>query len=193
MPIIYGKRIRLRAAEKTDIPLFLKWFNDPEVTENLETIFPISSMGEEKWLEKMQDQNPAQHPLVIEMKTDEAGHTGWAAVGDVAFHNIDWIDRSAEVGICIGEKTCWNQGLGTETMQLMLDFGFGSLNLHRIYLRVYAKNKRGIRAYEKTGYTHEGIMRQAHYQAGAYVDVHLMSVLKHEWQLKQQNKNDEVI
>jgi len=67
-------------------------------------------------------------------------------------------------------------------MQLLLQHGFNSLNLHRIWLQVYAKNPRGIRAYEKAGFTYEGKFRQAHYQHGQYYDVHLMSILKAEWQ-----------
>jgi RimJ/RimL family protein N-acetyltransferase len=97
--------------------------------------------------------------------------------------NIDWRNRSGEVGIMIGEKACWNQGYGTETMQRLLEHGFNTLNLHRIWLQVYAKNPGGIRAYEKAGFTHEGTLRQAHYQHGKYYDVHIMSVLREEWQL----------
>ena len=44
MPYLYGKRIRFRAAEKEDIPSFLRWINDPEVTENLILIEPMSSL-----------------------------------------------------------------------------------------------------------------------------------------------------
>jgi RimJ/RimL family protein N-acetyltransferase len=55
------------------------------------------------------------------------------------------------------------------------------LNLNRIYLRVYASNLRGIRAYEKAGFVHEGSARQAQYQDGGYVDILWMSVLRSEW------------
>jgi len=64
----------------------------------------------------------------------------------------------------------------------MLHHGFNTLNLHRIWLQVFAKNKRGIRAYEKAGFLHEGKFRHGEYQHGQYHDVHFMSVLKDEWQ-----------
>jgi RimJ/RimL family protein N-acetyltransferase len=89
---------------------------------------------------------------------------------------------SAEIGIMIGEKSYRDQGYGTETMQLLIDYGFGTLNLHRIWLQVYAKNKRGIRTYEKAGFQYEGKFRDGHYQHGRYYDVHLMSVLRDEWE-----------
>ncbi len=66
-------------------------------------------------------------------------------------------------------------------MRLLLQHGFDTLNLNRVYLRVYANNLRAIRCYEKTGFVLEGRMRQAQYQNGEYLDILLMSVLRSEW------------
>jgi RimJ/RimL family protein N-acetyltransferase len=64
---------------------------------------------------------------------------------------------------------------------LLVRHGFGTLNLNRIYLRVYADNKRAIHTYEKVGFVHEGRLRQAAYKHGSYCDVLFMSVLREEW------------
>jgi RimJ/RimL family protein N-acetyltransferase len=180
MPHLYGERIRLRAAEKEDISAFLRWINDADVTENLMLIAPMSRFEEENWYEGMMKNPTHEHVLVIEVK-DETPQSDYRPIGTCQFVRIDWRNQSAEIGIMIGEKTFWDQGYGSETMRLMLDHGFGTLNFHRIWLQVYAKNKRGIRAYEKAGFQYEGKFRQAHYQHGKYYDVHLMSVLKDEW------------
>jgi len=180
MPHLIGKRIRLRAAEKTDIDTFCRWINDPEVTENLMQVFPMSRVEEEHWYEHMLQQPPSTHVMVIEVR-EGTQPADWRAIGNCSFVSIDWRNRSAEVGIMIGEKTLWDHGFGTETMHLLIKHGFNTLNLHRIWLQVYAKNQRGIRAYEKAGFVHEGVFRQAHYQHGRYYDIHLMSILKEEW------------
>lgn len=180
MPYLFGERIRLRAAEIDDIDLFLKWVNDPDVTEHLMLVYPMSQFEEQMWYERMIKTPPAEHVMVIEIK-DENNPGGYLPIGTCQFHNLELRCRSAEIGIMIGEKAHWNQGYGTETMKLLLDHGFNSLNLHRIWLRVYDKNKRGIRAYEKAGFIYEGKFREAHYQNGRYYDVHLMSVLRDEW------------
>jgi RimJ/RimL family protein N-acetyltransferase len=88
---------------------------------------------------------------------------------------------TALVGILIGEKSCWNRGYGTEAMHLLVDTAFNTLNLHRVYLRVFEDNPRAIRAYEKAGFVHEGRMRQAEFHQGRFCDVLLMSVLRPEW------------
>lgn len=180
MPHLFGDRIRLRAAEKEDIPIFLRWVNDPEVTENLMLVEPMSAYEEEKWYESMMDNPIHQHIYVIETRSSEK-ENAYRPIGNCSFVKIDWRNRCAEVGIMIGEKSYWNQGYGPEALKVLLKHGFETLNLHRIWLQVYAKNTRGIRAYEKSGFIHEGKFRQAHYQHGKYFDVLIMSVLKDEW------------
>ncbi len=181
MPYLHGERVRLRAAEKEDITAFTRWINDEEVTENLFFAAPMSRFEEEQWYDAMMQKPTSEHVLVIEIK-DQSPNQDFRPIGTCQFHNLDWRNRAAEIGILIGEKTFWDQGFGTETMRLLLMHGFNTLNLHRIWLQVIAKNQRGIRAYEKAGFTHEGRYRDAHYQHGKYYDVHLMSVLRHEWQ-----------
>ena len=53
-------------------------------------------------------------------------------------------------------------------MRCCFKHGFETLNLNRIFLRVYADNPRAIRAYEKAGMAHEGRYRQGVYKNGAY-------------------------
>jgi RimJ/RimL family protein N-acetyltransferase len=185
MPHLQGDRIRLRTAEKEDITAFLRWVNDPEVTEDLSLVFPMSRFEEEQWYESMMKRPSSEHVLVIEVR-DKSPQENYRAIGTCQFHNTDWRNRSAEIGIMIGEQSFWDQGYGSEAVSLLLNHGFGTLNLHRIWLQVYEKNKRAIRAYEKAGFQYEGKYRQAHYQHGRYYDVHLMSVLKEEWKKPQQ-------
>ena len=63
----------------------------------------------------------------------------------------------------------------------LLQIGFETLNLNRIFLRVDEDNKGGIRAYEKAGFVHEGRFRQGTYRDGEYHDMLIMSVLRSEW------------
>lgn len=175
--MIYGKRIRLRHTERDDLPLFVAWLNDPEVTRGLGMFLPLSLVEEEQWFENTLQQPAEERPLTIEVCQDES----WRTIGNSGFHAIDWRNRSAEVGIVIGDKSFWDQDYGSETIQLLLEYGFNTLNLHRVYLRVFEDNPRAIRAYEKAGFIHEGRMRQAEFRRGDYRDVLLMSVLRPEW------------
>ena len=54
--------------------------------------------------------------------------------------SIDWINRSAQVGIVIGSKPHWGKGYGTDAMRIVLRFAFEKMNLHRVWLNVYDFN-----------------------------------------------------
>jgi RimJ/RimL family protein N-acetyltransferase len=176
--MFYSQRLRLRGIEQSDIPHFVEWMNDPEVIAGLLIYWPLSSADEQRWFEGLNNREPVEKPLAIDIKTE----SGWQLIGSCGYHNLEWNNRSAEIGISIGNKTVWNQGYGTETVNLMLQHGFETLNLNRIFLQVHADNLRAIRSYEKCGFVHEGRLRQAVYRQGHYQDMLIMSVLRSEWE-----------
>jgi diamine N-acetyltransferase len=175
--MIYGKGVRLRRDERNDLPKFVEWLNDPEVRRFILMNLPISQANEDGWFENMLKNPPEEQPFAIEIKKGNV----WRLIGNCGFFEIDKRAHSAEVGIMIGDKSFWNKGFGTEVMRLLLRIGFGTLNLNRIFLRVDAANKGGIRAYEKAGFVHEGRFRQGNYRDGKYEDMLFMSVLRSEW------------
>ena len=179
--MLTGKHMRLRAMRKTDLPYFVRWLNDPEVRRNLKIFQPMSMEQEERWYADILNRPVEEQPLSIEVNEED----GWTFIGNIGLLEINHHDRSAEVGISIGEKSYWNRGYGTEAMRLMVNHGFMNLNLNRIYLRVYATNPRAVRSYEKVGYTMEGNLREARYLDGEYVDVYVMSILKSEWNMSR--------
>jgi RimJ/RimL family protein N-acetyltransferase len=181
--MIYGDRIRFRHAERSDIPTFVGWLNDPEVRQGISIYLPMSQAEEENWFENLNKRPPDERVLCIEVRqpAGESHLENWRLIGNCSFFEIDWRNRSAEFGIMIGEKSFWNQGYGSEAVRLLLKLGFETLNLQRIFLRVFETNPRAIRAYEKAGFTLEGRQRKAEFQNGKYIDVLVMSILAEEW------------
>lgn len=185
--MIFGDQIRFRGIEKEDLPHFVRWLNDPDVRQGLLMRYPLSLAEEEDWFAAMLKKAQPERPMAIEIQPDP-GEDVWVFVGNCSIFDIDWENRSAEVGIHIGEKEYWDQGFGTKAMRLLLLHGFDTMNLHRISLRVFETNQRAIRSYEKAGFILEGKMREAQYIRGRYADVLLMSVLQQEWQLENERK-----
>lgn len=175
--MIIGERVRLRSIERDDLPRFVRWLNDPEVRAGLSLTLPLSLEEEELWYRDVLQKPAAERPLAIEIRQG----AGWVHIGSCGFNQIDWRSRAGELGIVIGEKQFWNQGYGTEVMQLLLKHGFETLNLNRVALEVFDNNPRAIRSYEKAGFVLEGRKRQSMFKDGAYVDVLIMSVLRSEW------------
>jgi RimJ/RimL family protein N-acetyltransferase len=184
MSMIYGKRIRLRAMEREDVNSFYKWVNDPEVTHGLSIFLPMSTTDEMNWFDSLAKRDQKEKPLAIEIRKGR----NWKLIGNCGVFDFDAVNSSAELGILIGEKSEWNKGYGTEAMLLLARHCFETLNLNRVFLRVYAENPRAKRAYEKAGFMEEGRLREAVYKHGKYDDVIVMSILHSEWMERKKDK-----
>ncbi len=181
--MIVGDRVRFRGVERSDIPKFVEWLNDPEVIQGLMLHYPLSHADEEGWFERMLTHPVDERVMGIEVRepSPEGSADSWKLIGSCAFNHIDWRVGAAEFGIMIGEKNYWSRGYGTDAVRLLVQFGFKTLNLNRIFLHVYDSNPRAIRAYEKAGFIFEVRERQAAYRNGKYIDMLLMSILKSEF------------
>lgn len=186
-----GKRVRLRAIERGDIPTFLQWLNDPEVQRYLgRTPFPLSFAesiqdpgGEERWFERQLNDEKNR---IFAIETEKGVH-----IGNIGLHEIDYKDGKATLGIVIGEKGYWDQGYGTDAVRTLLRFAFQELNLHRISLEVFDFNKRAIRCYEKCGFRREGVAREDSFRGGKRHDKVLMGILRQEFEGDEDDPHDD--
>jgi len=90
-------------------------------------------------------------------------------------------NRTADLGIGIAEAEFHGKGYGSEAIGLLLEYGFGTLNLNRIELKVFSNNPRGIRCYEKCGFKREGVLREARWSGGRWWDIFEYGILAREW------------
>ncbi len=180
--VIFGERVRLRRIERGDLPRFVEWLNDPEVREHLSLGYPLSLAHEEEWFEGTLRQEPAAQPFAIDARGSPPGAepAEWLHIGTGGFHAVDWRNRSAELGIALGRRDCWGKGYGSDAVRTLCRWGFAELNLHRVHLKVYEDNPRGIACYEKAGFRQEGRLRHDRYQGGRYLDTIVMGLLRDE-------------
>jgi RimJ/RimL family protein N-acetyltransferase len=173
-PFLIGEKVYLRPVELEDVDRFVRWFNDPEVRATLSTSFPLSRLREREFVESLYKEHS---DVVLAIVIRE----GDAHIGVAGLHGIKLPNRNATFGIAIGEKASWDKGYGTEATRLMLDYGFRTLNLHRVTLWVYDTNPRAIHVYQKLGFREEGRKRESEYRDGKYRDDVLMGILEREW------------
>jgi len=105
---------------------------------------------------------------------------GHKHIGNVYLTGINYINRTAESHILIGNKACWGQGYGREALTQILLFGFNEKGLNRIEARINADNLASLRMHEKCGYVREGLLRKAVFKNGVFKDVIVMSIFKEE-------------
>ena len=174
--MIVGDKVRLRAHERVDLPDYVRWLNDRDVTRTLLLHRPMSMAEEERWFESLAERTDSVGFSIDALDGDE-----WVHVGTTSLEATDWRNRLAEFGIFIGEKKYWDRGHGTEATRLVVTYGFDELNLHRIGLQVYDFNKRAAEIYERIGFKKEGVLREAMFREGSYHDVQVMGLLREEY------------
>lgn len=183
--MILGERIRLRRPEREDMPRCAAWINDPDVRKGLSFLFPVSVAHELQWFEHQLALEPAAQQFLIDARAEsmlpDASDPAWTPVGVCGLLNLDWPHRQAEIGIFIGPSEFPGAGYGAEAVRVLVRWAFRTLNLHRVYLRVFEDNGPAIRCYEKVGFRLEGRQRQSRFQDGRYIDTLMMSVLRDEW------------
>ena len=177
--MIDGENVRLGPLKKEYIPLYVKWFNNPEMLQYLMMIRPLTRENEEEWYANaIKNQNAVFFAiLLIDGGKDHL-------IGNCAV-KIDWKNKLGHLGITIGEKDNWGKGYGTEAMQLLVNYCFQTLNMHKVELNVYDFNTRAIKSYTKLDFKKEGCNRKSHYVNGKYVDLITMGILKDEWKSMQ--------
>ena len=183
--MIKGTRVKLAPLDKKHIDVFLKWFNDPEITQYLLTYKPLTRDMEEEWFDNLKKrENDVFFSILIHEQNHEQTEK---IIGNCAIHNIDCKNRVAECGITIGEKEYQGKGYGTEAMEMLVEYGFNTLNLNRIELSTYDFNIRAFKSYHKIGFIEEGRKRQAMFINGKYHDIIIMAILREEWEVKITN------
>ena len=169
-------KIGLRPISKEDItPSYLGWLNDQEVcAQNSHAYFPYSIEQLSSFVEKSQHSSSDLRLAIIELEKN-------VHIGNVSLQNINWINRSAEFAILMGEKDYWGKGYGYEAAYLLFNHGFSHLNLNRIYCGTTNGNEGMKKIAMKIGMIQEGVRRQAFYKWGKYQDIIEYGILKDEF------------
>jgi RimJ/RimL family protein N-acetyltransferase len=87
---------------------------------------------------------------------------------------------TAEWGFAIG-SSFWGTGVFQDSAELVLQFAFETLGVHRLEARAAVLNSRGNGALRKIGAVKEGVLRQSLARNGQFLDQVLYAVLDSDW------------
>lgn len=173
---IEGERIYLRPLRDQDAEgPYPFWLNDMEVCEGTSHgIYPYSKKNA---LDYIQQANNADQALILAIVL----HENDLHIGNIALQRINWIYRTAEFAILLGDKNQWGKGYGLEAGRLLIAHGFSALNLNRIECATFDSNE-GMRKLALTlGMQQEGVRRKAAYKNGVFLDIVEFGVLREEF------------
>lgn len=188
--------IQLRKLEASDLPdlLALK----KETWSETHRVALLNSTDQQKWFEQL-DTNPHSPSVIIMVgevsrtameKILEKTHSALAMAANLAsigydatsigifkINNIDWVNRSADVGWDIYDA--WRgMGFGQLIVKAGCDFCFSILNLRRLNAEVLATNIPSRKCALRAGFVSEGHKREAVFKDGEFINSEVFGMLK---------------
>lgn len=104
--------------------------------------------------------------------------------GTISFNKISELHRTGSIGYWIGEQYS-GKGIVSRAFAEMLTYGFETLHLNRIEVRVAEKNIKSRAVPERFGFVQEGTLQQAEWLYDHFVDHVIYGLLAQDWKENQ--------
>lgn len=180
--MIDGKTLFLRALEKDDLPLLKNWRNNENYRKFFREYRELSMENQSAWFDNYVIKD--HKTLMFGIVEKETNHL----IGVTGLCYIDWINRNADLSLYIGADDIYIDteidGYAWESLDLLFEYGFNSLNLHKVWTEIYAFDGKKHELYEKYGFHKDAVLRDNYFYNGKYQDSHIYSILSGEWSKK---------
>lgn len=172
VPAITTARLTLRAYELGDVPDLASLIGVREVAENLVRVpHPYTEQDGRNFVLSMKESSKARFAITLAPEGKLIGGIGLL---------IDSQHARAELGYWLGTPY-WRHGYATEAARAVLEYGFATLGLHRIYASAFRENTVSAKVLQKLGMKHEGCLRQHVLKWGRFIDLEMYGLLRSEW------------
>ena len=163
--LLQGTDIFLRPLVVSDVgEHYVRWMNDPQITRYLESRFKAYTLEEIQGYVRDLSQDTDNILAGIFLNATEQ-HIGNIKLGPLNRHH-----GFAEMGLIIGAKEHWGRGYAAQAIRLFSDFGFDQVGLNRIVAGAYESNQGSVKAFLKSGFQKEGVLRGHWLVDGVYQD-----------------------
>lgn len=139
----------------------------------------VHPYGVKEWHEFFGDADSNSDIMFTIRRVSDDMLVGFAGISDIMIRN-----QRGELGIGIPQAGDRSLGYGREAFNLLLEYAFDHLNLHKVILNVHAYNTAAIKLYEQTGFVREGVNREGVFSKGEWFDTYSYGLLAREWRQK---------
>ena len=148
MTTLTGNTIYLRALEPEDLEFIYAIENNESVWEVSNTQTPYSRFLIRQYLENAhQDIYEAKQLRLAICLSDT-----FEAIGLIDLFDFDPKNNRAGVGIIISTESNRNSGIGSEALQLVINYAFNQLQLHQLYANIGSDNEISKQLFTKFGF-----------------------------------------
>lgn len=172
--MIKGNLVGLRALEKEDLVHLKDWRNIPDFRKHFREVRELSLADQGNWYEHLQKTRDRNFMFGIERLSDGK------LIGACGLLYVNWVIKSADYSFYIGEEGAYidDKGWAKEATELLLSYGYDSLNLNKVWMELYEFDQKKIEFFtNEFGFKQDGVLRDNCYENGRYWDSVLISLL----------------
>ncbi len=173
IPYLETSRLVLREIVEQDAEALFRIFSNPDVMRYYDTeVFTSLTQAQQLVVrQRYRFEQKQRFRWGIALKeTNEL-------IGTCGFVNWERRQFYAELGYELAQKY-WRQGLMSEVVGAMIDFGFVHMDLHRIEAMIVPENIASAQLLRKLGFQEEGILRERGFWKHTFHDLLLFSLLR---------------
>jgi len=183
LPVLTGKQVTLRELRVSDAPSLFAMLTTEEVSRFISPP-PTTIEGFERFIMWANRERAAGNYACFAI----VPHGMDTAVGLFQVRQLEPGWGTAEWGFALG-SAYWGTGLYTDGAELLLQFVFETVGVHRLEARAALQNGRGNGALRKLGAVQEGILRRSFLRNGQYMDQALWAILVDDWRSRSTAKS----
>lgn len=140
------------------------------------------------WVDQMRSvTNFRQHIVETKKRAADRSDYGLAIIinkniaGRIGLHHINQQNKIAEIGYWLAGGL-QGKGIITSCCTALINYAFTSMDMNRIEIKCGVGNERSRAIPEKLHFKQEGILRQAEWLNGKFIDLYLYAMLKEDWE-----------
>jgi len=179
LPVLAGSMVTLRELRASDAASLCALLTTEEVSRFISPP-PTTVDGFERFIAWTLRQRQAGTYVCFAVTLDSTD----TAIGIFQLRGLEPGFGTAEWGFAIG-SAYWGTGVYQEGAELMVNFAFEVVGVHRLEARAAVKNGRGNGALRKMGAVQEGLLRKSFQKDGEYLDQTLWTILREDWSAKK--------
>lgn len=177
MITLQGKKIYLRALEPEDLAFIHAVENDENIWEVSNTQTPYSKFLVKRYLENAQQDIYEAKQLRLAICVNAT----FRAVGLIDLFEFDPRNNRAGIGIMIKSDGDRNNGIGSEALELLVNYSFTHLNLHQLFANIDTNNEASLALFAKFGFQNIGIKKDWNRINGVYKDEAMFQLINHNF------------
>ena len=172
--MIEGKYVNLRALEYEDLETLKIWRNDKKTRIHTREYKLLNMINQQKWFKSIHEQNP---PSVIMFGIENKRKK---LIGVCGLTYIDWKNRHAEISNIISMENWQRTKEAKNTLELLINYGFSELNLHRLWVEIFDTIPENIKLFKKMRFSEEGVLKDKLWRNSKWHDSFIFSIINNE-------------